>query len=93
MNCLLIRPQEGMQLVMVMILHVRIFGVSVLLYSPVATKYTGPLISRGWSHKLRGTLICLVTGRVVADQGNLIYSTVYKFMARVSRLVDWFPGK
>ena len=32
-----------MQLVVAMILHVRFFGVSGLIYSPIANYYTGPL--------------------------------------------------
>ena len=32
-----------MQLVLAMILHLMSFGVSGLLYSPIAIKYTGPL--------------------------------------------------
>ena len=40
---LLIRAQEGMQLVVAMILHFRYFGVSGLIYFPIAIKCTGPL--------------------------------------------------
>ena len=40
---LLIRAQEGMQLVMALILHDRFFGVSGLINSPIANKYAGPL--------------------------------------------------
>ena len=40
---LLIRAQEGMQLVVAMILHARFFGVPGLKYSPIANWYTSPL--------------------------------------------------
>ena len=50
---LLIRAQEGMQLVVAMILHVRFFGVSGLIYSPIANIYTGPFsISRKKENKI-----------------------------------------
>ena len=42
-NYFLIRAQEVSQLDVAMILHVRFFGVLGLIYSPIATKYTGPL--------------------------------------------------
>ena len=32
-----------MQLVVAIILHIRFIGVSGIIYSPIATKYTGPL--------------------------------------------------
>ena len=41
MNYLIIRAHEGMQLVVSMILHVLFFGLSDLIYSPTANKYTG----------------------------------------------------
>ena len=40
---LIIRAQEGMQLGVARILHGRFFGLSDLIYSPIANKYTGPL--------------------------------------------------
>ena len=50
---LLIRAQEGLQLVVAMILHVRFFGVSGLIYSPIANIYTGAFsISRKKENKI-----------------------------------------